>query len=80
MGVSAEIAALAGVVLGSVLSFAATYGAERATWLRKQAVRWDERRLSAYADYSHAVKDQVAVASRIAAGRGLDSGVEPLAL
>jgi hypothetical protein len=52
--------------------------AERASWLRNQSVRWDERRLSAYADYSHAVKDQVALASRLAAGRGLDSRVEPL--
>jgi hypothetical protein len=78
VSVSAEIAALAGVVFGAVLSFAATYAAERASWLRNQTVRWDERRLSAYADYSHAVKDQVALASRIAAGRGLDSRVEPL--
>jgi hypothetical protein len=78
VSVSAEVSALVGVVLGAVLSFVATYTAERASWLRNQAVRWDERRLSAYADYGHAVKEQVALASRIAAARGLDSRTEPL--
>jgi hypothetical protein len=73
-----KISALVGVVLGAVLSFVATYIAERTSWLRNQAVRWDERRLSAYADYGHAVKEQVALASRIAAARGLDSHTEPL--
>jgi hypothetical protein len=78
LAISAEIAALGGVALGAILSFAASYMAERASWRRSQGVRWDERRLAAYADYSHAVKDQVALAGRIAAGRGFDSGVEPL--
>jgi hypothetical protein len=75
---SAEISALIGVALGAVLSFVASYAAERANWRRNHAVRWDERRLSAYADYGHAVKEQVAMASRIAAARGLDFRVEPL--
>jgi len=78
VSISAEIAALVGVVLGATLSFAATYMADRASWLRNQAVRWDERRLSAYADYSFAVKDTVALAARLAAGRGLDTSFEPL--
>ena len=78
MSVSAEVWTLVGVVLGAALSFSATYAAERASWLRNQAVRWDERRLSAYADYGNAVKEQVALASRIAGGRGLDHKPEPL--
>jgi hypothetical protein len=78
MTISAELSALVGVVIGAVLSFAATYVSERATWFRNQAVRWDERRLSAYADYSNAVKDVVALACRIAAGRGFDTTYEPL--
>ena len=78
MNVSAEIAALVGVIFGAVLSFAATYIAERASWLRNQAVRWDERRLSAYADYSYAVKDVVSLAARLAADRGLETTYEPL--
>jgi len=78
LSVSAEIATLAGVALGAVLSFSATYIADRTSWLRGQAVRWDERRLTAYADYSYAVKDMVALAARLAAGRGLDTSFEPL--
>lgn len=78
MTFSAEISALVGVVLGGALSFTVTYISERVNWFRNQMVRWDERRLSAYADYSNSVKDMVALACSIAAGRGQDTGYEPL--
>jgi hypothetical protein len=75
-----EIFALIGVVIGAALSFAATYLVERANWRRSQAVRWDKRRLAAYADYSYTIKHIVNLASRIASGRGLEKGPEPLEL
>lgn len=71
--------ALAGVVVGALLSFSATYFIDRTRWRRERAVRWDERTLAAYADYSQVVKEVVALASRIATGRGLDSTPGPLA-
>jgi hypothetical protein len=76
MTVSYEAFALAGVVIGAFLSYLATYS----TWRRTQAIRWDERRLAAYADYGYAIKQIVNIASRIAAGRGLTRGPEPLEL
>ena len=61
------------------MSFTATYIVERLNWRRNQIIRWDEQRLAAYGDYSQAVKDLVAIASRVAAGRGFEPGLEPLA-
>jgi hypothetical protein len=78
MSLSAELSALAGVVLGAALTFAVTYLTERASRRRNQVVRWDERRLTAYADYSHAVKDMVALSSRLAAGQGIHTYFESL--
>ncbi|MGH3401284.1 MAG: hypothetical protein ACRDRJ_02015 [Streptosporangiaceae bacterium] len=46
------IPALIGVVVGIV----ATSWAERARWKRGQTIRWDERRVDAYAEYARAVK------------------------
>ena len=78
MTFSAEISGLVGVTIGAILSFTATFISERANWRRNQGVRWDERRLTAYSDYSYAVKDMVALAGAIAAGKGLDTSYEPL--
>jgi hypothetical protein len=75
-----EVSALIGVAVGAALSYTTTYLVERASWLRTQAVRWDERRLAAYADYGYAIKHIVNLASRIASGRGIEKGPEPLEL
>jgi hypothetical protein len=73
-----EIWALLGVIVGGLLSFVASYLADRASWQRNQMVRWDERRLSAYAEYGFAVKDIVNLSCRLAASRGLHNDAEPL--
>ncbi|MGC4900608.1 hypothetical protein ACLQ2Y_14865 [Micromonospora echinospora] len=52
-----QVAALVGVVVGTVGTMIATTVAERARWRRSQMVRWDERRLDAYADFTRAVKE-----------------------
>ena len=75
---SGQVPVLVGVALGALLSFCATYVIERLHWRRSQSVRWDERRLMAYADYAHAVKQMVVIGNRICAGRGLASLAQPL--
>ncbi|WP_243706267.1 hypothetical protein [Micromonospora sp. KC721] len=52
-----QLPALIGVVVGTVGTMIATTVAERARWRRNQTVRWDERRLDAYADFARAVKE-----------------------
>lgn len=47
---------------------------ERARWRRAQSVRWDEHRLTAYAEYAHSVKELAARYHMIASARGLTSG------
>ncbi|MEV5319525.1 hypothetical protein AB0K92_18040 [Streptomyces sp. NPDC052687] len=79
MALTGQLAALLGVVLGAVVSMAATMVVERARWRREQSVRWDERRLNAYADYAHAVKSLAHQYRRIAVARGITaSGAAPL--
>ncbi|MGY0055205.1 hypothetical protein ACWY4P_01265 [Streptomyces sp. LZ34] len=69
-----------GVALGAVMSFLVSSLNDRARWRREQSVRWDERRLDAYAEYIHAVKELAGRYQRIAAGRGLVTGPTPLEL
>lgn len=71
MSASIQISALAGVIVGAGASYMTTMLTEHARWRRQQDVRWDERRLIAYADYISAIKDIVAVAQKMAAQRGL---------
>ncbi|HEV2778724.1 MAG TPA: hypothetical protein VGX25_04920 [Actinophytocola sp.] len=66
-----QLPALVGVLVGALATFAVTSAAERARWRRAQAVRWDDRRLSAYAEYAHAVKKVISLCVRIAAHRGV---------
>jgi hypothetical protein len=62
-----QLPALIGVVIGSVATVMATTLADRARWGRSQSVRWDERRLEAYADYAKAIKEISALAQRMTA-------------
>ncbi|MFD8571561.1 hypothetical protein [Streptomyces sp. NPDC057694] len=80
MSLSGQIIPLAGVALGAVTSFLAGSLSERSRWRREQSVRWDARRLDAYAEYLHTVKELAARYQRIAAGRGLVTGPAPLEL
>ncbi|MDG4810361.1 hypothetical protein O7634_26710 [Micromonospora sp. WMMD1120] len=62
-----QLPALLGVLLGTLGTILATSLADRARWRRGQNVRWDERRLDAYVDYAHALKESHAVALRMTA-------------
>ncbi|MEC4015354.1 hypothetical protein [Streptomyces sp. H27-D2] len=80
MSLTGQILPLVGVVLGAVTSFLVGSLNERTRWQRQQSVRWDERRLTAYAGYIAAVKELAARYQRIAAARGLVTGPAPLEL
>ncbi|MEA5359154.1 hypothetical protein VA596_06360 [Amycolatopsis sp., V23-08] len=73
-----QLPTLIGVLVGALASFAATSAAERARWRRAQSVRWDERRLAAYAEYAFAVKKVSTLAVRIAAHRGIHPDIDGL--
>ncbi|WUT00941.1 hypothetical protein OHA46_31495 [Streptomyces sp. NBC_00708] len=77
MSLTEQILPLAGVALGALTSFLVTSANERTRWRRQQSVRWDEHRLTAYAEYAHAVKELAARYQMLAAGRGLTTGPVP---
>jgi hypothetical protein len=52
-------------LLGVVIGIAATSWSDRSHWERNQAVRWDEQRIQAYADYAKAIKRIHMIALRI---------------
>lgn len=78
VSLTGQILPLVGVALGAVTSFLVSSANERTRWRRQQAIRWDEHRLTAYAEYAHAVKELAARCQMIAAARGLVSGPMPL--
>lgn len=59
-----------GVLIGAGATYVATTAHERSRW-RRQAVRWDERRIVAYLEYAHAVKKVISIAVRLAAAHGV---------
>ncbi|MDJ1133933.1 hypothetical protein [Streptomyces iconiensis] len=78
MSLLGQILPLVGVALGAVASFLVSSLNERARWRREQSVRWDGRRLDAYSEYLHAVKELAGRYQGIAAARGLVTGPVPL--
>lgn len=66
-----QLPALIGVLLGALATYAATSATERARWRRTQSIRWDDKRLAAYADYASAVKKLSSLSVRLAAYRGI---------
>ncbi|MFC4471593.1 hypothetical protein ACFPH6_45095 [Streptomyces xiangluensis] len=73
-----QILTIASVVVGVLASFVATSLTERSRWKRSQAARWDEKRLTAYAEYGNAVKLGVRLCYRIAAARNLVPTSQPI--
>jgi hypothetical protein len=69
-----QLPALLGVVVGALAAWVATSNAERVKWRRDQSVRWDEKRLTAYTEYSHAVKQMISAATRL---QGQRADAEP---
>ena len=70
--------ALVGVIVGALATIVATSVNDRFRWKRAQSVRWDERRLEAYGEYAHAIKDVYKGASGLVTSRRLVPSAEPL--
>jgi hypothetical protein len=73
-----QLPALVGVVIGALASYLAGTAAERARWQREHKVRWDAKRMDAYASYALTVKTFILIASRISASRDLGPKAQPL--
>jgi hypothetical protein len=72
-----QLPTLLGVLVGVLATWIATSAAERARWRRDQSVRWDEKRLAAYTEYSHAVKQMISAATRLQEQRSGQAGLAP---
>ncbi|MCP3804269.1 hypothetical protein NLX83_33865 [Allokutzneria sp. A3M-2-11 16] len=75
-----QIVTLAGVLVGGLMSFAATTLVERSKWRRTHSSRWDEKRLTAYIEYANAVKTCSQLSYRLAATHGHPAGAQPIEL
>lgn len=62
-----QLPALIGVVVGTLGTILATQLSDRARWRRAQSVRWDDRRVDAYAEYARALKEVHLLATRLTA-------------
>ncbi|MEV4313567.1 hypothetical protein [Actinocrispum sp. NPDC049592] len=71
---------MVGVLLGSGATFLATSLVERSRWRRTQTSRWDDRRLTAYADYANSVKAAARMCQRIMVGKGILTGGQGIPL
>ncbi|MFV2102973.1 hypothetical protein [Micromonospora sp. LOL_024] len=63
-----QLPALLGVLVGAVGTILATSLTDRSRWRRSQTVRWDERRLDAYAEFARVLKEVHTIASRMIGG------------
>jgi hypothetical protein len=73
-----QVPTLAGVVLGALATILATTFAERSQWKRNQAVRWDVKRLEAYAQYAETIKHLQVLALRMSASSRPGARSQPL--
>ncbi|MFJ3772611.1 hypothetical protein ACIPX0_13040 [Streptomyces sp. NPDC090075] len=73
-----QLPALLGVVIGALGSYLAVVRGDHARFRREQAARWDERRLTVYAEWAQALKKTVSVDYRVAAHLGNDPHPHPL--
>lgn len=73
-----QLPALIGVVVGALGSYLAIMRADQARFRREQAARWEERRLTTYANYARSLKQSVTLTYRIAAHLGNDPHPHPL--
>jgi hypothetical protein len=67
-----QLPALIGVAVGTLGTILATSVSDRSKWTRAQAVRWDERRVDAYATFARAVKEMHLVAMRLTRSAATD--------
>jgi len=64
-----QLPALIGVAVGVLGTILATTVTDKARWQRDQSIRWDERRLDAYAEYAKVIKEIHTLALGLTAAR-----------
>lgn len=69
---------IAAVAVGSLGTYLATQGIERARWQREHAARWDERKLAVYTEYAASVKMAIIRSRSILGGLGLSPTLTPM--
>ncbi|MGW1798200.1 hypothetical protein ACWCQN_19955 [Streptomyces sp. NPDC001984] len=74
-----QLPTLVGVVIGSLRSYLAVMFGDRTRFRREQAVRREDRRLTAYSEYARSQKAIVSLLFRISAHLGNDPHPYPLA-
>jgi len=78
MSVTDQLLTLAAVIVGAIMSFAATSLNERQRSRREEAARWADQKLDAYLEYLYAVKHMARIARCIAAARGINPHEPPM--
>lgn len=78
MSVTDQLLTLAAVIVGAIMSFAATSLSERQRFHREEATRWANQKLDAYLEYLYAVKHMARIARCIAAAKGINPYQPPL--
>jgi hypothetical protein len=68
-GITQQLPALLGAVVGAAATYLAGAFTERARWRREQSSRWDDKRAQAYSEYGYAVKNVYVQCLRIAGSR-----------
>lgn len=73
-----QLPALLGVVIGALGSYLVVMRGEQVRFRREQAARWEERRLTVYADWARALKQSVTLSYRVSSHLGNDPHPHPL--
>ncbi|SFN31620.1 hypothetical protein SAMN04487980_1016174 [Streptomyces sp. cf124] len=73
-----QLPALLGVVIGALGSYLVVMRGEQVRFRRERETRWEERRLSVYADWARALKQSITLTYRVASHLGNDPHPHPL--
>jgi len=73
-----QLPTLVGVTLGAVGAIASSTLSDRLHWRREQTVRWDERRLDSYNEFSTTLKEIVSLSFRLTAVFRPGSSTQPI--
>ncbi|WP_200301481.1 hypothetical protein [Streptomyces adelaidensis] len=73
-----QLPALIGVVIGALGSYLVVMRGEQVRFRQERAARWEERRLTVYADWARALKRSVTLTYRVASHLGNDPHPHPL--
>ncbi|MEE1759950.1 hypothetical protein [Streptomyces sp. SP18BB07] len=73
-----QLPALLGVVIGALGSYLVVMRGEQVRFRQERATRWEERRLTVYADWARALKQSITLTYRVASHLGNDPHPHPL--